>query len=208
MQQRLIPLLIYKKYNSSFIINNFKFEFSSSFIYGISGPNGSGKSTLLKLIASTEHQNKGSISYLSQNRYITENNIYKYLSIVAPYTEISDYLTLEESIDLHFKFKNYIDEFNKYKILDNIQMSELSNHLIGTFSSGMKQKVKLALAILSNSKILLLDEPTMNLDLNTIKWFQNLVCDFAKERLIIIFSNNRNEELSLCSEVINIEKFK
>jgi ABC-type multidrug transport system ATPase subunit len=197
---------IYKKYENKIIFNDINFEFSSPVKYGISGPNGSGKSTLLKLIASAEYPNKGNIIYYDSSEHIIQGNlIYKYLSIVSPYIEVSNNLTLKEVLKLHFKFKQSIDNYDINKILSILEFQSFSDKFLSTFSSGMKQKVKIALALLSNTPLVLFDEPAMNLDDDNIKWFQDLTNKFSDNRLIIIFSNNRNEELTLCNKIINIK---
>ncbi|MDP4267163.1 MAG: ABC transporter ATP-binding protein [Bacteroidota bacterium] len=199
---------ISKKYSSGFTLKDINYEFNTGNIYGISGTNGCGKSTLLKIIASMELPDSGKINYFNCNSPIYDRQINKYLSVVAPYSEVSDYFTLEESIDFHFSFKSYQKNFDKNKVIDMLNMRHISKQMIGTFSSGMKQKLKLVLAMYSDSPLVLLDEPAMNLDGDSIDMFQTLIKDFSKNRLILIFSNNRSEELSLCNKLITTEFFR
>ena len=194
-----------KKYNAEWIFRNINFEFSSENKYVILGANGSGKSTLLQVIAGNYISSEGKISYHNPSE-IEPENIFRDISFSAPYLELIEELSLKETIEFHSKFKKL-----KFPTEEIIKISELENSKekqLKYFSSGMKQRVRLCLAILSDVPILLLDEPATNLDRQGIQWYQELINNFAKEKLIIVCSNQQSQEYSFCNEELVMENYK
>ncbi len=110
-------------------------------------------------------------------------------------------------IDFHFKFKAYREGLDRDGVLNLLNMYESRNKLIKYFSSGMKQRLKLALAFCSDTPMLMLDEPTSNLDTQGVDWYLNLVQQFAANRLTIICSNQEHE-YSFCKQRLNISDYK
>jgi ABC-type multidrug transport system ATPase subunit len=110
-------------------------------------------------------------------------------------------------IDFHFKFKTYKTGIDKAAIIDLLNLPGSSNKLIRYFSSGMKQRLKLALAFCADTPILMLDEPTSNLDAQGVEWYLSLVQQFAKDRLTIICSNQEHE-YSFCQHRLSITDYK
>ena len=185
------------------------YEFNSNSSYVILGANGAGKSTLLRLIAGNILPSTGEISYSLNNTDINGESIFRYLTIAAPYMELLEELTLPESLSFHAHFKPFITGYNNDKIIDFLGLTNSKRLQIKYYSSGMKQRVRLALAILSKTPLLLLDEPLTNLDNEGIEWYRNLMNDpeINRERLIIVRSNHREEEYSFCSEKLNIDDY-
>ena len=183
---------ITKKYHQNLVIKNFSYKFYNKNSYVITGSNGSGKSTLMKIISGYLSPNSGIIEYEKKNKIINEKSLYKYNSMIAPYIEIIEEFTLEEFLKFHFSFKK-----KKYiHINDTIKFLELqknSKKHIKNFSSGMKQKLKIGLAILENLPIILLDEPMSNLDKKNKKWYIKNIKKIINKKLIIIFSNEPSE---------------
>lgn len=198
-----------KRYNYEWIFRNINYEFSSESKYVILGANGSGKSTLLQLIAGNSIASEGIIHYNIGNKTINADDVYKQISYAAPYIELFEEFTLKESIDFHSKFKHMLNNLSTKEIIEITELEKSTNKQLKYFSSGMKQRVRLALAILSNTPILLLDEPTSNLDKKAIDWYQKLMNDFAgNKRLIIVASNQQEYEYSFCNKEIKVEDFK
>ena len=128
------------------------------------------------------------------------------LAFAAPYLELPEEMTWTEAVKFHGKFKNFSPSLQGEE--DVISVSGLAtsaNKEIRNFSSGMKQRARLALAILSDTPLLLLDEPSTNLDANAVKWYQNLISEFAKERLVIVCSNYNKEEYSFCGNELTLK---
>lgn len=197
-----------KRYNYEWIFKGVHYEFNSSANYAILGSNGSGKSTLLQLIAGNLLPSQGSLQYTKNNIAIDAEQIYTYLSFASPYLELLEELTLTESIVFHSRFKFFYNDLDTHQVLTLMQLEKAKNKQLKFFSSGMKQRVRLALAILSNTPLLLLDEPCSNLDKNAITWYQNLVNTYANDRLIIVASNQLEYEYPFCKTVLNVEDFK
>jgi len=196
-----------KRFNRDWIFKNFTFDFHSDFSYGITGPNGSGKSTLLQIIAGATTFNQGNICYLIDDKKINEEDIYSNISIAAPYLELVEEMTLIEFFNFHSSLKKWMPSLNTSEIISLINLDSASEKQIRYFSSGMKQRVKLAQAIFSNVAAVLLDEPCTNLDEEGINLYKTLVNNHCKNRLLIISSNDK-EEHNFCDKIIDIRNNK
>ena len=189
-----------KRYNREWIFRNLSYKFKTGKSYAITGPNGSGKSTLLQVIGGALMHNEGSIEY-------RESNILPYqdVSIAAPYLELVEEMTAKEMLNFHAQFKLLVLPINE--ILQHVGLADAANKQLRYFSSGMKQRLKLAQAFFSDTPILLLDEPATNLDADGIALYHRLINDHTKHRLAIISSNDKLE-YDFCEEIIDISKFK
>ncbi|QXU41292.1 ABC transporter ATP-binding protein [Pedobacter sp. D749] len=195
-----------RRFNKEWIFRNLSTEFSSGNSYAILGPNGSGKSTLLSVLTGSLSPSEGEISF-SDTKEIPVENIYKYISLAAPYLELVETFTLKEIIDFHFKFKNFAAGVDAKNLIGILGLEKAANKEIKYFSSGMKQRTKLALACCADTPILFLDEPTSNLDVQGISWYRELIENFGKERLTIIGSN-QIQEYEFCSVQLQISDYK
>ncbi|WP_029274297.1 ABC transporter ATP-binding protein [Pedobacter borealis] len=195
-----------RRFNKEWIFRNLSTEFTSGNSYAILGPNGSGKSTLLSVLTGSLSPSEGEISF-SDTKEISVENIYKYISLAAPYLELVETFTLKESIDFHFKFKNFALGLDSKKLITILGLEKAANKEIKYFSSGMKQRTKLALACCTDTPILFLDEPTSNLDVQGISWYRELIENFGKDRLTIIGSN-QIQEYDFCTKQIQISDYK
>ena len=196
-----------KRFNREWIFRNLSFEFQSTTSYAITGPNGSGKSTLLQIIAGATTFNEGGIEYFSGEKKILSENVYTKISIAAPYLELVEEMTLTEFLHFHSKLKSWLPSVDAEKIISIINLEEAAQKQIRYFSSGMKQRVKLAQAIFSDVPVVLLDEPCTNLDEEGIMLYKKLVDDHCKNRLLIVSSNDV-QEYDFCKEIINIKNYK
>lgn len=189
-----------KRFNKEWIFRNVSYEFSVGNKYSILGTNGSGKSTLLQIIAGSLSQSEGEIKYIAPS--LKEENPqspFRDLGLAAPYLELPEEMTWRESIRFQGKFKKFTPSLKGEDIISVSGLESSAEKQLRNFSSGMKQRARLALAILSDTPLLLLDEPCTNLDENAVKWYQNLIAEFAKEKLVIVCSNYNKEEYSFCS---------
>ncbi len=197
-----------KRYNFEWIFRKLNYEFTSDNNYVILGSNGSGKSTLLQTIAGNIISSEGEIKYLISDNFVEVENIFKSLSFAAPYLELFEEFTFTESIRFQAQFKPFTSQLTTKEIIELTQLEKSTDKQIKYYSSGMKQRVRLALAILADTPLLLLDEPTSNLDKKAIDWYQKLVTDFSKERLIIVASNQQEYEYPFCNKQLSIEDYK
>jgi len=174
----------------------------------ILGANGSGKSTLLQSIASFLIPTKGGVVWKNDDQVIEDDTIYKHLSMASPYMELIEDFTLIETINHQKQFKPFVNNLSTEEIIKRMQLEHAADKYIKNYSSGMRQRVKLGLAILADCPVLLLDEPCSNLDANAISWYQNMITEFALQKTILVCSNTVKEEYTFCTDKIEIEKFK
>ena len=195
-----------RRFNKEWIFRNLSTEFSTGNSYAILGPNGSGKSTLLSVLTGSLSPSEGEISF-AQNTEIPVENIYRYISLAAPYLELVETFSLKEIINFHFKFKNFAPGVDAKNLISILGLEKAANKEIKYFSSGMKQRTKLALACCTDTPILFLDEPTSNLDVQGMNWYRELIENFGKDRLTIIGSN-QIQEYEFCNRQIQIADYK
>jgi ABC-type multidrug transport system ATPase subunit len=171
------------------------------------GLSGSGKSTFLKCLAGQQPLSEGELTYFFGDQTIPESDQFKKISFSAPYLELPEEFTLTEFLRFHFKFKPAAHGLSIPDIIQIMYLDKSADKSIANFSSGMKQRLKLGICFLSNSPLLLLDEPTSNLDEAGVAWYRHLVETYAKEKSLIIGSNDQRE-FSFCNENLHIEDFK
>ncbi len=196
-----------KRYNSDWIFRNLDFQFDLGKHYAITGPNGSGKSTLLQIISGSALYNEGTINYEESNKSVNPEKIFEKVSFAAPYLELVEEMTLHEFFTFHDKMKGWISTTDVNKIISIIGLTKSAHKQIRYFSSGMKQRAKLAQAIFSDVPAVLLDEPLTNLDDEGINLYHNLIKEYCNDRLVIVSSNDK-KEYSFCEEVINMKDYK
>jgi ABC-type multidrug transport system ATPase subunit len=200
-------LNIGRRFNREWIFRRIDYTFESIGNYAILGSNGSGKSTLLQVLNGSLVPSEGAIQYFDGNKEVEAGDVFKYLSLAAPYLEVIEEFSLNEMIDFHFKFKQFKNGMDKNAVADILNLEGSRNKLIKYFSSGMKQRLKLALAFCADTPMLMLDEPTSNLDTQGIDWYLGLVEKFSENRLTIVCSNQEHE-YSFCNNRLSIADYK
>jgi ABC-type multidrug transport system ATPase subunit len=196
-----------RRFNRDWIFKGIDYTFATGNSYAVLGPNGSGKSTLLQLLNGSLSPSAGTVGFTYNNQPLHVEDVFKHLSLAAPYLELIEDFSLNEVIDFHFEFKPYIAGMDKPRLINLLGMQTSKNKLVKYFSSGMKQRLKLALAFCSNTAVLMLDEPTSNLDTQGVEWYLELVKQYAGNRLIIVGSN-QGQEYSFCSHQLHITNYK
>ena len=196
-----------KRFNREWIFRNFTFEFLQGKSYAITGSNGSGKSTLLQIIAGAALHSEGGINWQSAigDTQIANEKAYENISICAPYFDLIEEMTGNEFLSFHTSFKNFTKPFAE--ILSTVGLQKAGDKQIRYYSSGMKQRLKLAQAFFSNTSVLLLDEPTTNLDEDGIAIYKKLWNENTTNRLVIVSSNDKTE-YEQCNAVIKIGDYK
>lgn len=195
-----------RRFNKEWIFKNISYEFKQGKKYAVLGPNGSGKSTLLSVLLGSLTPSEGEIKYAS-NIDVKVEDIYQHISFAAPYLDLVEEFTLQETIDFHFQFKNYANGLDAAAVLDLLGLKKSQDKALKHFSSGMKQRTKLALACCANTPILMLDEPTSNLDRQGIDWYLALIEKFAVHKMVLVGSNQEHE-YSFCENQLNITAYK
>lgn len=198
---------ISKRFQRHWIFKDLSFSFTTPGAYALLGANGSGKSTLLRIIAGMQNPSKGKIVYENGSAIVEQSKLYPYISFTAPGQEIIEELTLQEFLQFHFNFKKPLEGFDVPAIIKLTGLEQSANKPIGDYSSGMKQRVKLAQAIFSDTPILLLDEPCTNLDQQGVDQYTNWIEQYGKGRMVIVASNDVREYF-FCRETVAIEDYK
>lgn len=196
-----------KRFNREWIFRKFDYEFLPQHKYAITGPNGSGKSTMLQVISGNMEASAGTVKWTHQDTAIDADHIFKYLAIAAPYLETIEELTATEFLEFHSQFKQLKEGFDIKEMLGIVGLQKAADKQIRYFSSGMKQRIKLAQAIFSNVPLLLLDEPCTNLDQAGIALYKQLIEEFCGEKTFIVSSNDP-AEYSFCEHIISIADYK
>ncbi len=182
-----------KRFNREWIFKNLKFSFDPGSCYAIVGPNGSGKSTLLQVLWGQVPPSTGSSKYFHNDNEVLIEDVYQHVSIATPYMELIEEFTLMEMIEFHFKFKKPTANLSPQSLIELMELSHAKEKVISNFSSGMRQRLKLGLAFFSNTSALFLDEPTTNLDKNSIEWYQVNLRKSMTSKLVLIASNTEYE---------------
>jgi ABC-type multidrug transport system ATPase subunit len=196
-----------KRYNREWIFRHLNYEFNTGTAYAITGNNGSGKSTLLQVIAGAVQYNEGTIDFIIDGKTIETEQHHQHLSIAAPYLELPEEMTVTEVLTFHQSFKTFLPSVTVTSIIDELGLKHAAHKQIRYYSSGMKQRVKLAQAIFSNVPVVLLDEPTSNLDAEGIALYHRLITNYCLNRLVMVSSNDE-QEYSFCKEKLSVMDYK
>ncbi len=196
-----------RRFNRDWIFKKIDYRFVQGESYAILGPNGSGKSTFLQVVAGNLSPSTGTLAYTEHGHPVDVDQIFKSISLSAPYLELIEEFTLRELFDFHFRFKRPIEGMDVPAMIDLLGFPASRDKEIRHFSSGMKQRTKLVLSCCSDSPLLFLDEPTANLDTQGIDWYHQLIDSYAKERLLLICSN-QTYEYNFCNNHLHIHDYK
>ncbi|MBY0534637.1 MAG: ATP-binding cassette domain-containing protein [Chitinophagaceae bacterium] len=197
-----------KRFNRDWIFRKLSQEFTVGHSYAIVGPNGSGKSTLLQAIAGSLQLSEGTVDYFTHDQQkIAAELVFKHVSLAAPYLELIEEMTAKEFLEFHGQFKTFLPGKTVVGILEEVGLTKAADKQIRYFSSGMKQRMKLAQAVFSDTTLLLLDEPCTNLDQEGIALYQKLISNYSTNRIVVISSNDV-QEYGNCEERVEILKHK
>jgi ABC-type multidrug transport system ATPase subunit len=199
---------ISRKFNYEWIFRDVDFDFEHGNAYAILGSNGSGKSTLLQIISGHLHPSGGTVKYSHNDTDIAVEDFFRHVTFSGPYLELIEEFTLEEMLTFHSRFRKFRNNLDVKGVIEATGLARNRSKPIKYFSSGMKQRVRLALALLTESEVVLLDEPAANLDRKAIEWYRNLIAGNSNDRIIIVCSNSQSEEHDFCSQSIVIDDYK
>lgn len=197
-----------KSFGRRLIFNDLEFKFNKAGVYGISGPNGSGKSTLVKIIAGIIAPSKGKIIHNLDNKLIAEEQLHNYIGFVSPYLVLYEEFSTYENLNLFAEIRGV--KFNKERVdylLNKFLLFKRKDDLLKTYSSGMKQRVKFIFALMHSPNLLILDEPTSNLDDEGKNSVYELVKEEGEKNIVLIASNEKSD-IELCSDIVYLEKYK
>jgi len=197
-----------KSFGRRLIFNDLHFKFDKPGIYGISGPNGSGKSTLVKIIAGIIGSSKGKVIHKLNDKEVAEDQLHNHIGFVSPYLVLYEEFSTYENLSYFAQIRNV--KFNKERIdylLNKFLLYPRKDDLLKTYSSGMKQRVKFIFALMHSPELIILDEPTSNLDDEGKKSVYELIKEEGENKIVIIASNEKSD-LEMCGEIVYLEKFK
>lgn len=199
---------INKTFSRRLIFKDISFKLNLSVIFGISGPNGSGKSTLVKIIANLISPSSGKLVHKFNGNEIKPEALHNHIGLVSPYLVLYDEFTAYENLNYFSEIRGIF--FDKERIDDLLNRFLLFNRkedLVKTYSSGMKQRLKFIFALMHSPQLIVLDEPTSNLDDEGKEVVYKLVKEEGNKNIVIIASNEKTD-LSLCSEMIDLKNYK
>jgi ABC-type multidrug transport system ATPase subunit len=197
-----------KRYNHEWIFKGVNHTFKANEHCVILGANGSGKSTLIQTILGSTIPSEGEIKYQLEGKKIDVQDSLGMFSFASPYLELIEEFTVQEQLEFHQKLTPFRPGLTIDSIISILYLSHAKDKAMKYYSSGMKQRVKLGLALLSNTPFALLDEPTSNLDVKAIEWYNALVEEHKKDRILIICSNDKTSEFTFCSQKLNLIDYK
>jgi len=194
-----------KIYNGVEVVKSISFTIKRNEIIGLLGPNGCGKTTTIGMILGLLKPSSGKV--LIDNQDIEKNrvDILKKINFISPYIELPKKLTVKQNLFVYGKLYNVENLDNKIEYLtEKLRLNEILNCITGELSSGQKNRVSLAKAIINDPILLLLDEPTASLDPETGDFVREFLEDFQKERKnsILLASHNMSEVERLCTSVM------
>jgi len=182
---------ISKRYSGPWIFRDLNASFGENERIGITGLNGSGKSTLLQIISGYLSATNGKVEYLHQGDKISREDIYKHLSFASPYGAMIDDYNITELFEHYRRFKKIKNNLTTKDLLDISGLINHRNKRIKHLSSGLNQRAKLILAFASDTPLLILDEPTSYLDMDTKQLYKTWMEQFGADRMIIVASNDQ-----------------
>jgi ABC-type multidrug transport system ATPase subunit len=196
-----------KRFGRQWLFQNVSVLMKQGNTYALTGNNGSGKSTLLQVIYGYQSPTKGALLVKdTADTEVAAASLYKHISFVAPYTELPEEFTLREQLSFHFSFKPIAPGFDIQSVIDAIWLNESADKKIKHFSSGMRQRVKLAQAFYADTPALLLDEPCTNLDKRGIEWYHDTL-KTQKQKKLVVIASNQLYEYELADSVIDLNSY-
>lgn len=182
-------------------------ELHNGELLGITGENGAGKSTLVRILCGVLSPSKGSVSLMVNTESIDREYFHKYIGLVSPYLNLYEEFTAWEHLSLTAKLRGieFEEEFCAHS-LEQFSLYKRKHDYIRTFSSGMKQRLKYALAIQHKPPILILDEPSANIDAVGVAAVLRLIERQMSSGGGIILATNEERESSLCQRVVSLQK--
>ena len=196
-----------KRFQRDWIFRGLTRSFRPGSATAVLGPNGAGKSTLLNTLSGQLLPTEGALAYTLAGHPLAVEDVPQHLAYAAPYLELLEELTLLELLHFHTQFKPLRPGISLDALIDLMYLEKSRHQLVREFSSGMKQRLKLALALYAAAPLLLLDEPTTNLDATGVAWYQEHVQATRAGRTLLL-SSNVPAEYGFCDEQLLVTDFQ
>ena len=200
-----------KRYKNALAVKEINFEINKGKIMGLLGPNGCGKSTTIGMMLGLIKPTSGSVTINGLNIENNRTNLLEKMNFISPYVELPKKLTVEENLKVYGKMygiKNLKEKI--FELMEKLNLIDFKKRQTGELSSGQKNRVSLAKALINDPEILLLDEPTASLDPDVGDYIRTVIENFAsnKKTTILLASHNMNEVERLCDSIIMMKKGK
>lgn len=183
-----------KYYGGTLLFKDLCFTLHTGEVLAVTGWNGSGKSTLLRALAGLVRLSAGKVDMYYQNEIIPKESRCRYMGIAAPALSLYDELSVLENMKFFYNIRGLpYDRTRCLSLLERVGLIQHAGKLYGQFSSGMRQRLKLAQAILHSPPLLLLDEPACNLDTKGLKVVEDVIATQRKIGMTVIASNEKRE---------------
>ena len=200
-----------KRFKNALAVNNISFKINKGTIIGLLGPNGCGKSTTIGMMLGLIKPTSGTVVIYGQNIENNRTSLLEKMNFISPYIELPKKLTVEENLKVYgrlYGVKNLEGKISE--IMEKLNLTEFKKRKTGELSSGQKNRVSLAKALVNDPEILLLDEPTASLDPDVGDKIRTFIEDFASKKgaTILLASHNMNEVERLCHEVMMMKDGK
>jgi ABC-type multidrug transport system ATPase subunit len=192
-----------KRYLRQWLFRNLSIELNSGDHLAVTGLNGSGKSTLLQILAGYVSLTEGNILFYKEGKMTEAGDWYKSIAAATPYMELPEELSLREILEFYATHKP-LRYNNPLECAEIAMLDKFMDRPVKFFSSGMKQRLKLSMALASDVPVILLDEPVSNLDQHGVTWFRTLLDTLSPEKMLIICSNNVEDEIRGCNKFIKL----
>lgn len=192
-----------KRYLRQWLFRNLSIEINSGDRLAVTGLNGSGKSTLLQILAGYVSLTEGNILFYNEGKMTEAGEWYRSIAAATPYMELPEELSLREVLEFYGRHKplRFSDPLECAKIA---MLDKFMDRPVKFFSSGMKQRLKLSMALMSDVPVILLDEPVSNLDQHGVSWFRELLETLSPDKMVIICSNNVDDEIRGCNKFVKL----
>jgi len=200
-----------KQFKNALAVDNISFKINKGTILGLLGPNGSGKSTTIGMMLGLIKPTSGTVIINNQNIENNRTSLLEKMNFISPYIELPKRLTVEENLQVYgrlYGVKKLKEKINN--LMEKLNLTEFRSRKTGELSSGQKNRVSLAKALINDPEILLLDEPTASLDPDVGDTIRSFIEDFASNKgtTILLASHNMNEVERLCHEVMMMKDGK
>ena len=194
-----------KQFKSVFAVKNVCLKIKKNSIYGLLGPNGCGKSTTMGMILGLVTPSNGKIKVLDLEIEKNRPALLQKMNFISPFIDLPKKLTVEQNLKVFGNLYNVKNLKNKIpEILEDLKIQKLRTRLVGELSSGQKNRVTLAKALINDPEVLLLDEPTANLDPDVADYVLNYLKNYSQKKntTLLFASHNMREVERVCDQVV------